>query len=340
MVFHFSPFFQASRLLSGNWPAGLLIVCVLLSLITCWLIWERSQWRKQTISQIVELQREITLQQQNAEVSAHAARHARQLLREKNQELGRMNQELAETIRVRSEELKNTYLRLVASDRDFDNFIYRASHDLKGPLTTLIGLCNVTSLDVKDETALKYFHLFAVTVKKMDYLLAKLLRMNEIKRNRVKRQEIYFLPLIRRTIDSIEKKEDTQYIDWQLQIAPDLNFYSDYTLLEIILENLLRNAVQNRVGTATLQSVIGVSVRSSDHQQLTVVVWDNGTGIPMAYAEKIFEMFFKVPERGEGTGLGLYVVKLAVEKLEGNISLTKHAPGETIFEVRLPYKFV
>jgi signal transduction histidine kinase len=67
-----------------------------------------------------------------------------------------------------------------------------------------------------------------------------------------------------------------------------------------------------------------------------ITVEDNGAGIEKKYLNKVFNMFFKATDRSEGAGLGLYIVKQTVEKLEGSVSLKSETGKGSTFRVVLP----
>jgi signal transduction histidine kinase len=107
---------------------------------------------------------------------------------------------------------------------------------------------------------------------------------------------------------------------------------SDHKLMSIILENLLENAVIFR---KTKQANIDIHLEVNQ-RHVVIQVRDDGTGIMKEYQDKVFEMFFRGSEKSKGNGLGLYLVKKAVQKLQGNISLESTEGQHTVFTISLP----
>ncbi|MDY6783247.1 MAG: response regulator [Cyanobacteriota bacterium] len=112
------------------------------------------------------------------------------------------------------------------------------------------------------------------------------------------------------------------------QPLPPIRVYPDE--LDRVWTNLLHNAIQAMKGTGRLE--IEVSQNNSD---VLVQFTDSGCGIPTAIQSQIFEPFFTTKPSGEGSGLGLDIVKKIVEKHEGTINLESQ-PGRTTFKVLLP----
>jgi len=110
--------------------------------------------------------------------------------------------------------------------------------------------------------------------------------------------------------------------------VPLIKCYPDK--LQQVWTNLIHNAIQamNYRGTLT----ISVYQENSD---LVVKIADTGIGIPKSIQAKIFEPYFTTKERGEGSGIGLSIVKKIIDKHGGSITVTSE-PGNTVFQVRLP----
>ena len=110
-------------------------------------------------------------------------------------------------------------------------------------------------------------------------------------------------------------------------------FFSDIKRIEVILGNLLINAVSYRSHDREL--IIGVEVSTSD-DDVVIVIKDNGIGIKEEVLPKIYNMFYRGTEASQGAGLGLYIVKEIVEKLSGKITITSMAGIGTTVTVTIP----
>ena len=96
------------------------------------------------------------------------------------------------------------------------------------------------------------------------------------------------------------------------------NYVGDITVLSSILQNLIQNSIAYRKRDS--YSFVNVSVVPHD-KNIVIEVSDNGKGIPKEFQNKVFDMFFRADEVSKGSGLGLYIIKTAVEKMNGSIEL-------------------
>jgi signal transduction histidine kinase len=120
-----------------------------------------------------------------------------------------------------------------------------------------------------------------------------------------------------------------------VEIAPNIEFYSDPSRINILLSNLISNAIKYQRTEPELESFFKVQIESSGSGVL-ITVSDNGKGIGEEYLNQIFEMFFRASEDSYGSGLGLYITKQVVEKLGGKITVNSKIKEGTTFTVFLP----
>ena len=113
---------------------------------------------------------------------------------------------------------------------------------------------------------------------------------------------------------------------------------TDKNRLNIILNNLISNAITYQDPSKN-DPLVNIKVDMSD-TETNIIVKDNGIGISKELQEKIFDMFFRGSENSDGSGLGLYIVKESVEKLNGTINV-RSVPGKgSEFRVLIPNKQV
>jgi signal transduction histidine kinase len=126
--------------------------------------------------------------------------------------------------------------------------------------------------------------------------------------------------------------DNIEHIRFVVSINQTRDFHSDSRFLVFIIQNLLENAVKysNR-----WESLVKVNVNEDDRGVIIEVI-DNGIGIDAEFHEKIFDMFFRATNFSKGSGLGLYIVKHAVEKLKGKIEMQSEKRVGTVFKVFLP----
>ena len=219
--------------------------------------------------------------------------------------------------------------------KELDTLIYMYSHDLKGPFCSLQGFVNIAKLEVKDKTAAKYIGMIETTTKKLDAILMNLVQITMINREAIKITNVNIKSLIQDSINKFEILPEFSEIEFILDIDPKENFPSDPKLLQSILENLIYNSIVFRRQDIDNSYVKINSFIKNDH--LVLSVKDNGAGIPFEIQGEVFDMFFRGSYASKGSGLGLYIVKNAVEKLGGHIELKSSLGNGTEFIIDLPF---
>ncbi|MEN7546719.1 two-component regulator propeller domain-containing protein [Rapidithrix thailandica] len=260
---------------------------------------------------------------------------AKDQLKAANEELQRMNMELEKQVYERTKKLRKANEDLKVANEELDLFVYRASHDLKGPLARLTGLTNIAKLDIKEDTALSYLDQLESTAHDMDSTLDKLLMINVINRSALDAVPIDFHKLL----DEIRIPIDSLLSPNKIQLKVDMdgrfNIHSDEKLIKMILSNLIENSITFRSQSYKVEPYILVNAKD-EGPYIRVNVADNGSGIPKEHLPKIFNMFFRGSELSKGNGLGLYVVKKAIDKLGGTVTVKSEVNKFTIFEIKLP----
>ncbi|MEM1408446.1 MAG: HAMP domain-containing sensor histidine kinase, partial [Bacteroidota bacterium] len=245
------------------------------------------------------------------------------------------NNVLEEKVRERTKELKEANAALMKSNTDLDNFIYKTSHDIRGPLATLQGMCNVALIDINDQKSRDYFDKIGKTAFRLNEILSKLLIINQINNSLIAQNPIDLEYLSKEIVREQSFLSGHNDIKVENDIGKLDNFQSDEVLLRIIIGNLVSNAFKFHNSSNRVSSWVRLEAhRENGHLKLNVI--DNGIGVDEKASNKIFEIFSKASEVSDTAGLGLYLVKLAVEKLHGKIDHSKTDEGHTKFTVELP----
>jgi PAS domain S-box-containing protein len=219
--------------------------------------------------------------------------------------------------------------------KELDTLIYMYSHDLKGPFSSLQGFVNIAKIEVKDEVALKYIGMFENTTKKLDAILMNLVQITMINRENINISEVDFENAVNEALHKYENILDYKEVIITSVINISRPFVSDPKLIRMILENLIHNSLIFRRKEG-VQSTIDITISESEKGEAIISVKDNGIGIPFEIQEDVFDMFFRGSYESKGSGLGLYIVKNAVEKLNGSIDLSSEYGNYTEFVVKLP----
>ncbi len=243
---------------------------------------------------------------------------------EANETIGRINRSLETKVEERTSELKQAY-------KELDTFFYRSSHDFRRPLTTFLGLAEVAKVTVKDGNALELFVKVKETALNLDKMLFKLQSISDLGAQQLVYKEVFVREMINDILDGFREMINKKNIHVNIFIDVNNSFYSYPAMVRIIIENLVENAIHFcRSENATLDVRVNLQL-----SELTIEVQDNGQGIGEEYQSRIFEMYYRANQNSKGNGLGLYIVKKAVEKLHGRIQFNSRVGEGSSFIVTL-----
>ncbi|MBL7865263.1 MAG: tetratricopeptide repeat-containing sensor histidine kinase [Cyclobacteriaceae bacterium] len=245
------------------------------------------------------------------------------------------NKFLDHLVEQKTKELVDSNESLVKVNDELDNFIYKTSHDIRGPLASLKGMVNLAIMDVKDEKALGYLGKLDLTAEKLNMILTRLLIVNRINHAELKPELIHFEPIIQEILTLEVKKGIPTKIKIDYEVAHDIHLISDKDMVRLILENLIDNAVKYYNDSERVDSFVRIVI-GTENGRVTARVMDNGVGIAKMNRQKIFQMFVRASERSDTGGIGLYLAKLATEKLGGEINLISTDEKYTEFIVQFP----
>jgi PAS domain S-box-containing protein len=216
---------------------------------------------------------------------------------------------------------------------ELDNFVYKVSHDLRAPLSSILGLVNLANMPGNDDNTGAYMNLIGQKVEQLDHFISDVLSHSKNLKQDVTIEKVDVREIVESTFTDLSYQRDAQNIRKEVSIeGPD--FYSDRWRLAEILRNLISNAIKYRrldIEAPTIR--VEVQVRE---REAFITFSDNGIGIEPDKLLNIFDMFYRASTQSEGSGLGLYIVKNAVEKLAGQIDVFSRPLEGTEFKIILP----
>lgn len=263
---------------------------------------------------------------------------AKAIIEDQNRQLRSSNVHLNMELKEKNVELQKANDSLHRVNDELDNFIYKTSHDIRGPLASLKGMCNVALMDVKDPLALNYLQKLDITAEKLNTILTRLLIVNQINNSSIGQERIDFDAIVDEILLLERKKGMPKRLKISKSICPKTVFHSDPQFVRIILENLIDNAIKFYNDSERVEPFVNISI-GDDGEHVSINVVDNGIGISEVHPDKIFQMFSRASERSETGGIGLYITKTASEKLGGTVHLKTTPEGYTEFYVKLPYSY-
>jgi signal transduction histidine kinase len=271
----------------------------------------------------------------------------RKVLLNKNKELSEYKKYLEMRVMSRTAELKDSYEQLVeemtlrkqieeqltSRNKELDTFVYKASHDLKGPLASLIGVTNIARLDLTDPMSVKYLAMIGDSAQKLNFTLANLLEVTKIKYMDAEVKEVNFQNLLEQVTAPLQKRMEEEQVTLKLSVQQPESFFSDPFLISTLLSNLIDNSINYRTEDTSAFITIDISHKENN---MEITVMDNGQGIEKEVQSKVFDMFFRHNMQAKGSGLGLYIVKNCVEKLNGTLTLLSEPAIGTEVKITLP----
>ncbi len=238
------------------------------------------------------------------------------------EELKKLNNQLL----LKNEELEKT-------NKDLDNFIYTASHDLKSPIVNLEGLISLMQKNL-DRTAgsneKKVMAMIDKSVLKLKQTISDLAEIIKVQKNLEDDPEVVsFLEVLDNVMQDIPKnledEESLIHVDFKV---PYVNYTKNN--LRSILHNLLTNAIKYK--SPERRPEVHIKTYLEDGK-IVLSVEDNGLGISKKHLPKMFTMFKRLHTHVEGTGIGLYLIKRIVENNKGKILLESDVEKGSTFKI-------
>ena len=235
-------------------------------------------------------------------------------------------------------ELKNKNELLQKTNDELNLFIYSASHDLRSPLMSILGIVQLAKLENEVKMNGEHIQLIEDNIIKLDLYIKNVIDYYRNSRSMEINDSIDFTTIIEETVDSL--KHGSKDVNFETNIVQSHEFKGDSFRIRIVLGNLISNAIKYHNPTAPTNK-IRIEV-NSDRKNAIITIADNGIGILQEHLKKIFDMFFRTyhPNNTQGTGIGLFIVKEALEKIGGTIEVESTPLVGTTFKIILPNKIV
>lgn len=224
---------------------------------------------------------------------------------------------------------KNKELQKV--NDELDRFVYSVSHDLRSPLSSILGLTNLAKKATDPKDLEQLLTMIQGRVEAQDHFIREIIDYSRNARTDTQMEDVPLKGLVNEIIIALKFSSSGQ-IEFRNLIDEKTHLHSDKTRLSIILNNLVSNSIKYH--NYTLDHLF-VEV-GYDEEQNRIYVKDNGTGIRSEHQGKIFNMFYRGSDRSTGSGLGLFITREAVEKLGGKIEVQSTYGEGSTFSVFLP----
>ncbi len=226
-------------------------------------------------------------------------------------------------------ELKTLEMNLHFKNSELESLIYSLSHDLRGPISSILGLLNVEQYADVSEMR-QYLKMIKEQTLRMDTSIHDLVELKNITNKTVNPEPMDIMALINKVVSN----HTTSKARIHLSQKGELSLKSDEYFIQIALNRILNNALSyHRTDSKTPMVEVNVE---SEIDGVTLVVKDNGLGITSKALPRVFEMFYKGTGSSTGHGLGLYIAKNALLRVKAKIDLSSVEGLGTEVKVFIP----
>ena len=208
-------------------------------------------------------------------------------LRKRNSTLEQIVQRRTKNLIAQQKKLNELNKNLILSNKELDKMVYNTSHDLKAPLKSVLGLLDLAKRDDTDNKLVNYFDLMEKSINNLETKISSTLKLSKNSKAEVKITDIDFEEIVNAAFEEIQFHEAIDKIDIQQRIDALEQFYSDESRLQIIINNLVSNAIKYH-DTAKSHPRASIEITSKNNNVI-IKVKDNGIGIP----ENMQKMFLK-----------------------------------------------
>ncbi|MBX5439515.1 MAG: PAS domain-containing protein, partial [Thermoflavifilum sp.] len=239
------------------------------------------------------------------------------------------------TDRIENEKLLEKQNRALEKvNQELDRFIYSISHDLRSPIASMMGIIQLCEEEMDPVANRHHFRMIRESLKRLDHFITDVMHYSNNARMPVNKSPIEWKELVEEVISSIPAVYQHE-VEIHFEHAEQTDvFYSDAYRIKTILQKLLYNAILHKHPERNKNEVF-LLIQAND-QQCTLVIEDKGMGMDDNIQSRIFEMFYRANSKVPGSGLGLYIVKEMLNKLEGEITVHSEPGVGTRFTLTIP----
>ncbi len=242
---------------------------------------------------------------------------------------------LQRLIDERTKDLQQANDELTQRNNELDRFVYSASHDLSAPLKSVLGLISVSRMENPGEPQTQYLNMMQRSVLKLEEFIRDVVSYSRNTRMEAKYETIDFRSFVNALLNDHQYAPNFSKIKFMAEAGTSSPFVSDAMRLKIVLNNLISNAIKFHQYNG--KEVPYVKIRLvQEGQSFVLSVEDNGRGIDAYHLDHIFDMFYRATDQAQGSGLGLYILKEAVLKMKGKVSVQSTIDKGTLFTITLP----
>lgn len=229
-------------------------------------------------------------------------------------------------------QLKNKIEELERANDELNRFVYSTSHDLRSPLSNILGILNLAKIEQPLANPEEYFDMIESCVNKMDSFIHKIIEYYKGIRLEEVNEDIDLKSMFIHSIELCNMQNP--HIVFDVEVDQTVDFSCDAFRLSLILNNLISNAVKyQRENEAN--PMVKLTAKVSE-KEARLNIEDNGVGIIEEHVNKIFQIFFRSTDFKNGLGIGLYIVKEALTRIGGEIFVKSEFGKGSTFTLIVP----
>lgn len=267
---------------------------------------------------LAQQKEKIEAQNEELEIQSEA-------LAERNRTIQSINENLEFEIDKRTKSLKQI-------NKELDTFLYRASHDIRQPISTILGLENLARQTSKDVNLHVILEKLNNTAQGMDQMLAKLQMLYRLNHEKAIDEQFDLKITFKEILEPYQKEIGKKGIRIENQLE-NMAVFTNKDYLCIIVRNIIENAIYF---SDPAKTPIITIYKTSLANRKVINIEDNGYGIPPPFIDLIFNAFFKGDVHSRGNGLGLYLAKKSADILGMLITVRSEITKGSVFSVHLP----
>jgi signal transduction histidine kinase len=233
-----------------------------------------------------------------------------------------------EELMAKNNHLTTALAALKQRNEELDQILYRTSHDLKTPVSSIFGLIGILRSSGLNRDQLTILDHFLQKADQMDSMLSSVSELSTVFFHEPQPNHVSIQELLHDVWTALNPGPKFRL---EIKLTGTL-FVSDVTLLQILFSRVLKNAIDFALPDGSNVVSIDGSISGSN---LNIGFSDNGDEIPTDIADRIFDMFYRGSVRSKGPGLGLFIAQRIVRRLHGEIRFINSKPFKT-FMICLP----
>ena len=267
-----------------------------------------------------------TVLQQNRQLQ-----DAQKIIEKQNLEIQSRNTRLEEDVKHRTQELQNANEELIGHNNQLEQFAFIAAHNLRAPLTRILGLTNLMQISTLQEDKDLAMQKLVSSTKDLDQVIKDLNTILDIKRQTGNLAEVSLSSSLARVLKMLEKEREDTIANVVSDFTEADSIYAVPPYVESILYNLVSNAIKYR-DPNRLPTIILKTYQEKEYILLTIT--DNGLGIDLSrHKQSMFNLYKRFHLHMEGKGLGLYLVRTQIVAMGGKIDVESEPEKGTKFFV-------